>query len=366
MRWPLGALPPRWATIAVPALIALVIGIAVTLASSPASLTGRHTYVATAGAEPSPSPADASPSPSVTSPGLLGSGARLVLTASAVLIGSTPSLAMASVDQGEKWTTVRPPDNGSGIAVDAANVRHAITGGSTVRVSNDGGASWKPTRTHPPGTGPYQPLEISPFDGQVWFLIHQQRLVRTRDASLSWRELTSLPPLAAPVLVPGQLAGQFFLATGNRVFELTDNGQQIQELPVLPPGLTVADLVAAGSNPVSLLARGGTDSAFLLKGKTWSAAGGGLHGPVAVGANGLLLVGDGSARLGSAGSVAYSTDAGTTWTQATGLPADQSVEAIAGQPNSTTFFAYCYGGDLYTSNDGGHSWSLLTRSLRSP
>lgn len=364
MRWPLGALSPRWATIAVPALIALVIGIVVTIASSPASLTGRHGYVATAA--PSPSPADASPSPSVTSPGVLGSGAHLALTDSAVLIGSTPSLAMASADQGGKWTTIRPPANGSGIAVDGANVRHAISGGSTVQVSVDGGASWNPTRTHPPGSGPYQPLEISPFDGRVWFLIHQQRLVRTRDASLSWRELTSLPPLAAPVMVPGQVAGQFFLATGNRVFELTDNGQQILELPVLPPGLAVADLVAVGSNLVSLLARGGTDSAYLLKGKAWSAAGGGLHGPVADGANGLLLVGDGSAKLGSAGSVSYSTDSGTTWTQATGLPDDQSVEAIAGQPNSTTFFAYCYGGDLYTSTDGGHSWALLTGSLRSP
>lgn len=71
------------------------------------------------------------------------------------------------------------------------------------------------------------------------------------------------------------------------------------------------------------------------------------------------------AKLCSPGVVAYSTDGGSNWREATGLPYDQSVEALAGQPTSTTLFAYCYGGDSYTSADGGGIWTLLTRALRS-
>jgi photosystem II stability/assembly factor-like uncharacterized protein len=365
MRWPFRGLPTRWATYAVPPLIALVIGVAVAIASSPGALTrDRGAGASAAGAKPSPSSAASSPIPSVTSPGLLGDSARLVVGGSGDLLAEAPNLVEESSDGGKTWAGLRPPGSGSGIAVDPGNLRHAITGGSSVQVTVDGGASWSRTRTSPPGTGPYQPLQVSPFDGTVWFLIHQQKLLRTRDASVSWRELTGLPTLTTPVMVPGTVFGQFFLASASRVFELIDNGQQILELPTLPQGLTVADLAVVAGDPPSVLARGGRDSAYLLKGNAWAVAGSGLNGPVAAGANGVLLVGNGGAKLGSPGAISYSTDAGSTWAPAIGLPYDQSVEAIAGQPNSRTVFAYCYGGDLYTSSDSGRSWTLLTRALR--
>jgi photosystem II stability/assembly factor-like uncharacterized protein len=365
MRWPFGNLPSRWAVFAVPPLIALLIGIAVAIASSPASLTGaRGGRATTVSGGPSPSPADSSPLPSVTSPGVLGDGAHLVVGGSGVLIGLAPNLVEESSDGGKRWTSLRLPPNASGIAVDKANPRHAITGGSKIQVTTNGGGSWSPTRKSPPGTGQYQPLQVSPFDNAVWFLIHQQKLLRTRDASVSWRELAGLPSLATPVMVPGTVFGQFFLASGNRVFELIDNGQQIHELPPLPQGVTVAELAVVAGDPPTLLARTGKESAYRLKGKTWSIAGGGLNGPVAVGANGLLLVGNGGAKLGSPGAISYSIDAGITWAPAIGLPYDQSVEAIAARPNSTALYAYCYGGDIYTSADGGRAWALLSRALR--
>lgn len=361
----MGGLPPRWATLAVPPLIALLTGVAVAMASNPASLTREHGAGAnTAGAKPSPSPAGSSPIPSVTSPGVLGDGAHLVVAASGVLIGLAPNLAEESSDGGKTWTSLRTPSNGSGLAVDPADPRHAITGGSAIQVTADGGTGWKASRTHPPGSGQYQPLQVSAFDHDVWFLIHEQKLLRTRDGSLSWRELSGLPPLATPVMAPGTVFGQFFMASGNRVFELIDNGQQILELATLPGGVTVTDLAVVAGDPPILLARGGKDGVYLLRGTTWSVAGGGLNGPVAVGSNGMLLVGNGGAKLGSPGAVSYSIDAGTTWNPAIGLPYDQSVEAIAAQPNSSALFAYCYGGDLYTSTDGGHVWTLLTRGLR--
>lgn len=358
-----GNLPPRLATIVVPPVIALLIGVAVAVASNPASLTRERGGGANTGGNlPSPSPTGL-PLPSVTSPGVLGDGAHLLAGADGNLIGLAPNLVEESSDSGKTWTSLRPPSNGSGIAVDPADPRHAITGGSTVRVTLNGGGSWGPARTSPPATGPYQPLQVSPFDGAVWFLIHQQKLLRTREASLSWRDLTGLPPLASPVMAPGTVFGQFFLASGNRVFELIDNGERILELSALPQGVTVTELAVVAGEPPSLLARGGKDSTYLLKGTTWSVASGVLGGPVSAG-RGALLVGNGGAKVGSPGAIWYSTNGGTKWASATGLPYDQSVEAIAAQPDSSSLFAYCYGGDIYTSTDDGRSWNLLTRALR--
>ena len=345
-------------------LLAILIGVAVAIASNPTSFTrtrGAGTY--TSAGEPSPSPTDSTPLPSVTSPGVLGDGAKLFAGGTGVLIGLGPSLIEESADAGKTWTSMQPPTGGSGIAVDPTNPQYAITGGSSIQVTTNGGASWKATRTSPPGSRQYQPLQVSPFINTVWFLIHQQSLLRTRDASVSWRELAGLPPLASPVMTPGTVVGQFFLATGNRVFELIDNGQRILELPALPQGVTVTQLAVVAGDPPSLLARGGQNGAYLMKGNTWSVVGGGLNGPVGVGAGGTLLVGDGGDKLGVPGAISYSTDGGSTWGSAIGLPYDQSVEAIT-QGNPTTLFAYCYGGDIYTSTDSGRSWSLLGRGLR--
>src|ERR1700694_3726619 len=228
MKWPLGDRPSRWAVIAIPPLVALLIGIAVPIASTPSCLSrGAGRGGSTVPPAPSPSPADPQRPPSVTSPGLLGDSPHLVVGQAGALLGLGPSLIDESTDGGKTWIVLRPPTSGSGIAADPADPHHAITGGSTVQVTTDGGTSWKGSRTHPPGSGPYQPIQISPFDGNVWFLIHQQKLLRTRDAALSWRALPGVPVLAAPVVVPGTVVGQFFLASGNRVFQLIDNGQQI-------------------------------------------------------------------------------------------------------------------------------------------
>jgi hypothetical protein len=368
-RRPFGILPSRWPAFVVPPLIAILIGMAVAVASSPALLTRGYLGLGgTFSGGTSRSPASSSSLPSGTSPGVLGSGAHLVVGGSGVLIGLASNLVTESIDGGKTWASLPPPANASGIAVDPANPRHAITGGTTIRVTTNGGGSWKSTQTSPPGAGPYQPLQLSPFDSKVWFVIHRQRLFRTRDGAVTWREMTSLPTLSAPVMVPSKVSGQFFLTSGNRVFQLVDNGgsqgQQILELAALPRGVKVAELAVLPSFPLSLLARVGPGSAYLLKGNTWSVAGVGLGGPVAVADNGNLLVGNGGAKLRSPGAISYSTDAGATWSRATGLPSDQSVEAIAAQPNSTTLYAYCYGGDIYASTDSGHAWTLLSKALR--
>jgi hypothetical protein len=269
-------------------------------------------------------------------------------------------LAFGSGDGGRTWVVVRPPAKGAGLAVDPVNPRHAVTGGSTIQVTGDG-ANWSPTLSPPPGKGPYQPLAISPLESNVWFFAHQNRLLVTRDGSATWTELYAVQ-VDSPILVPGQALGQFFVANGNRVFQLDNYGQQVTEKPALSQG-NVSDLTAVGGNRASLLARVSGSGVFALNGAAWTKTGD-MSGPVAAGTGGSMVGGNGGAKIGSRGQVAYSIDGGASWSPANGLPFDQTVEAIAGQLGSSTFFAYCYGGDIYASGDGGRAWTLLTKALR--
>jgi photosystem II stability/assembly factor-like uncharacterized protein len=333
-------------------LLGVVIGVVVALASSPNFLTrGNALY------SPRPSP------PSVTEPGVLGKSPQLVTAGAQALAGMTPNRAVGSADA-KTWSTLVPPPNASGIAMDPANPQRGITGGAAIRFTTDGGATWKTVVAPPPGGGPFQVLGVSPFDSKVWVVVHQSKLLMTRDASATWRDIPKLPALSNAILAAGPIIGEFFLGSGNRVFDLIDNAQQVNELPALPTGLSVTALAATGSASASLVARASDGKLYLLGGTQWVAASGAPSGTLAAGGRGTILIGDGGAKLGSPGWIKYSFDAGATWHQAAGLPYDQSVEAIAGQPDSSIFFAYCYGGDVYTSTDGGRSWSLYTRALR--
>ena len=346
-------------------LLAVLIGVGVAIASSPASLTRDHRSAGTtASVSPTPSPVQPTPSPSVTQPGIFGQSAHIEAVGSSGLTVQGGNLAAASADGGKTWSNLAPPANGAGVAIDGSNPLRGITGGTAIQFTVDGGKTWQPARKAPPAPGPYQPLAISPFDGNVWFFIHQGKLLRTRDASLTWLDYPKLPPLSGPVLAAGPAVGEFFLTTGGRVLHLVDNGQNIAEVPALPAGTAVIELAAVGGDQATLLARTANNGLYLLKGNAWSVLAGVTGGPIGAGANGVLLVGNGGGKLGSPGTVAFSADSGATWHQGQRLPNDQSIEAIAGQPGSATFYAYCYGGDVFASADSGGFWTVLSRALR--
>jgi hypothetical protein len=352
--------PPRWAVVAGVLLVGLVIGLGVAVGSSLSSLSpDRHGE--TAGfVQPSPSPLP-TPSPTVKTPGILGASGRLVTNGSNTVIATVGSQAIGSADGGRTWIVVVAPPINSGLAIDSANPRHAITGGATIQYTNDG-VAWAPALNPPPGKGPYQPLAISSLEPNVWLFAHQGRLLVTRDGSATWSE-SSVPQLSNPIVVPGQALGQFYLASGNRVFQLASYGQSVTEQPAVAQGAVTEMAVVSGNHP-TLLVRVAGHGDYLLTGSSWQATGGSFSGPVAAGGNGTILVGNGGAKLGSPGLISYSTNGGATWVPGSGLPSDQTVEAIAGHAGSATFFAYCYGGDLYVSNDGGGSWALVSHAMR--
>jgi hypothetical protein len=301
---------------------------------------------------------------SVTEPGILGKGPLLVVAGTQSLAGMTANRASGSADGGKTWTTLVPPAGASGVAIDPSSPVRAISGGVSIKFTADGGTTWKAVQASPPPGAPYVPLQVSPFDSNIWFFVHGGKLLRTRDSSATWRDIPGLPTLSAPVLVAGQTFGQFYLASGGTVFSLVDNGQQVMTLAPIPGGESVIGLAAVGGD-ATLLARGSNGGLYLLRGDTWSTLIAAPGGPIAAGANGILIVGNGGAKVGSPGIVSYSLDGGTTWRQAAGLPYDQTVEAVAGQPTGVTFVAYCYGGDIYISGNGGRDWTLVSRALRS-
>jgi photosystem II stability/assembly factor-like uncharacterized protein len=272
------------------------------------------------------------------------------------------AVSAATADGGQTLTILSLPSGTSSVASELTNPTHGVAGGNSIRLTIDAGTTWKPPLAAPPGRGPYQIVEISPFDGNVWFFVHGGKLLRTRDASASWRDLAGLPALNGPVMAAGPVFGQFYLASGTALFELIDDGQQIVQEPSLPSGVSAVQL-AAGGGGVSLVARGSNGALYVLSGGAWSSVPGGLMGPIAASAN-SIATGDGASKLGVQGAVAYSADGGSTWSAASGLPYDQSVESLAGQPGSNVMFAYCYGGDLYISTDGGRDWTVFSRGLR--
>src|SRR5712692_8896397 len=126
-RWVAG--PAHWVKFAVPPIVALLIGVAIVIASSPASLTRDHRAIQpTLLTQPSPTPISASPVPTVTEAGILGGAPHLLANGSSDVTVATANLAAGSIDGGKTWTVLTPPPNGAGIAADLSNPLRAISG----------------------------------------------------------------------------------------------------------------------------------------------------------------------------------------------------------------------------------------------
>ena len=357
-------LPPQWAVWSGALAVALCVGIAISVASSPASITARSSrYSPIAGSRPGVANPAAN-APRVIQPGTLRARPHLV-AAGSMLVADSTSGPIRSADGGKTWKPIPLPESYAGILVDARDPNHLVAGGDRITVSTDGGASWRATRTPPPAAGPYAAMAINPGDPGVWLFFHQGKLLRTRDAGLSWKELGILPPLNAPVVIAGAARDQFFVADGSRVFELDDNGSAVQGRGTLPNDVAVLELAQmSGNQPPALLVRASDGKAYAYTGLGWSDAGAKLGGPIAAVSDKAAWVGDGAGKLGVQAAIAVSNDAGNGWAAATGLPADESVEGIVSNQDASAVYAYCFGGDLYVSTDGGKNWKLGSTALR--
>src|SRR5260370_39252894 len=104
-------LPPtaiRWMKFAAIPLVALAIGVAVAVASSPSSLSRQHALGTPVPASPTVTPVTETPLPSVTEPGILGKGPQLLAVDAQAFAGGTANKAMGSANAGKTWTTIAP------------------------------------------------------------------------------------------------------------------------------------------------------------------------------------------------------------------------------------------------------------------
>jgi photosystem II stability/assembly factor-like uncharacterized protein len=251
--------------------------------------------------------------------------------------------------------------------VDAKDANHWLIGGPSLQQTADGGATWKASPAQPPGGGPFTPLVVSPADKKIWLVIANGYVYVTRDAGVTWKAIKGLPAVSVARIAAMAGGGKFLLGVGGQVFELTGYGNQVTALPSLPSG-SVAKLAVIGTNdPPEALAISDGGHPYVFRGGKWSEVADGLSGPIDGVPAGYAWLGDGGMKLRAAAKLKVSHDGGATWRTAIGLPADQTVEAIANlSANGDTVFAYCAAGDLYRSTDGGFNWSLVSTGLRAP
>jgi photosystem II stability/assembly factor-like uncharacterized protein len=343
--------------------LAMLIGIAVAIASSPGSFI---THAGSRSAKRAPEAAVPTPKPSAralpAAPGVLGDSPALLYAAKS-LFASGSAGSWQSDDFGRTWTAVVLPAGAGGLAVDPSDAGHRITGGNGVQVTTDGGKNWSAPKARPPGTAPYQPLAINGGDPAVWFFAAGGHVIRTRDAGISWRQLPVISISTAPVMVV--LGGdRFLVGSGSTVYQLSDNGNTIQQYEPLPGDAQVRELAILGGDFDSpVLARAGDGNVYIHRHNGWTPVPD-VGGPVAAkGTSGW--VGNGGSKLGSAAAIVFTSDAGASWKEATGLPADETVEAITPDPAADgAVIAYLYGGDIYRSADDGANWNPVAQSLR--
>ncbi len=360
---------PGWRALAAVAALAAALGAAVALGAGTRSIsdsTAARSYHPAAARTPTPRRTP-SPSPSPTAPrassvGAAGVAPRLYVADAGHMLVIGSGASYQTQDGGATWTKLPGAPAASTVADTGAGGR-LLAAGADVSTSTSGGQSWQKVAITPFVAGPYSALAINPEDSAVWFIAAQGRLLRTRDAGVSWRQgLNGLPAtLDKPVMRPASAKDSFLLASGQHVYLLKDNGQTVDDLGALPVNTAISDVGDLGSSTYA--ARASDGHVYVYKGSTWTAVSARLGGPIAV-TGGHLLVADGSASLGKAGAVTLSLDGGATWLAGTDLPTDQSVEAVAYASDGTAF-AYGYAGDLFASSDGGHSWRRLSTALRS-
>lgn len=339
-------------------LAAIAIGATVALAASGPATSAALAGPSRAGRSPATAlRATASP---ISTPTPGPRKGRLSGPVDVTLLGNRVLLADASqafLVDGAAATPVGPPAGAQGIVLAAKNPDRQIAGGSAIQVSDDGGKNWRAPRAAPPGRGPYVPLMIDPDDQDVWFWFHAPRLLRTRDGGASWRELTEVPDLSAPRMTAGAKAGEQILVDGTMVVVLDDNGARVTVRKDVPGPVRGAVLLGT-----TLLATVDDGRVFGNTGSGWSVAAG-VSGSLVAGSADHAWVGDGTGGVGTAGRVMASTD-GNSWTSASGLPRDQSVTGLGSDRGGVSLLAYCAGGDLYRSADGGATFTLLSSALR--
>ncbi len=254
---------------------------------------------------------------------------------------------------GTAWVQIPVPRGASGLIVDRANAGALAAGGASVQTTTDGGKHWAATPTQPAATGPFVPLVISPWDPHVLFVSAGGQVAVTTDGGSTWQNV-GVPPGGQPVMAIGNAPGTFFVGAGGNVYQLVDNGAQVNPRPPLPAGASVTSLAIGQFLVVAGCSSGQT---LVLKGTKWTTPPVTGAGPFAV--HGLDIWAASPTSGGTAApAVLESSDGGVTWQARPGLPAGEAVLSVALSGDGHTVYVLTNLGNVYESQNG--VWYLLS------
>jgi photosystem II stability/assembly factor-like uncharacterized protein len=261
-------------------------------------------------------------------------------------LGSEQGLFRTS-DGADHWTRVDSPLNGRQIwsvllLPQAPEVIVAGTCPARLFRSGDGGLTWTEPTVHILQECPrimhtrVTTLAADPTEPQtVWAGVEIDGLYRSRDSGQTWqavgRGLSSLD-IHALAIVPVNNRGKRLLASTNNDVNLsTDDGEswQLLHLGKALPWPYFRGLAQMPDRPE------------------------------------VVLLGNGEGPPGGAGTVARSSDAGSSWQRADMPgPANSTIWNFAVHPaDPELVYASSVSGEIYRSTDRGHSWLKIKREF---
>ena len=297
-----------------------------------------------------------------SSAGLDGGYAQRILydpTHAGTVYATTPSGVYKSLDGGASWkySSYGAPDATWSLAIDpkTPSTVYASSDGAAVYKTINGGASWKQLQL-PPGSYSYG-VVVDPSRPSTILDDAMTSILRSDDGGATWT--VALP--GGTQLTVG--AGPIYATDGSgNVTRSTDHG-----VTWTPSGFPSGGILTADpTQPGTLYGTGGTPSKSIDFGQTWNPISGGLPTGASVHRIGICAVDP--SRIYAAlesGGVFTSNDGGATWTNGT---LTQVSGFVAGadpfDPQRGLFSGFLSG--TFRTADGGMTWARSDHGIPAP
>ncbi len=303
---------------------------------------------------------------------------KSVQLAAAVLFFLAPLLLLPEAwaeDRSELWQrtalsagTVTQLAAGSG----ATPLLYALLAGGGIRVSGDGGASWRIANLGLPvgalGDIPATALAVDPDSQEVAYLAvtlpgGESAIYRSGDGARSWSMVGSgFGSGGIRALGVARGGDTIYAILGSRVFVGINGGSVWSQQGAWDTPFSALALTIDPADPAHVFAM--TATALLVThdaGRTWRS----VSSPVNAFAPAALAVGpvDGAVYAGAADALYKSSNDGATWAEMTTLTARTSVHTILWDARDERVGFVGTDDTIYRTTNGGLTWSELRRGL---
>lgn len=281
------------------------------------------------------------------------------------LYAGTSSGVFKSVDSGRTWTATGTSIPVSTLAIDPEHSLTVFAGTSTGLLRTvDGGQNWATANTGITSFGEYvNSIAIDPKNSNnVYVGIERSGAFKSTDGGQSWAAIGQQYGFYFDIniAIDPNVSSTIYVAENSAVMKSADRGQTwtgIGTLPMFPaePTSIAVDPTTSGTLYVGFYAAGIYKT---VGGQNWIASNSGLSG------QGIAVLTINRAKPSSVFAGSYggglfsSQDGGHSWSSVS--PPSWNVESLALDPlNPNSFYSGTQHG-LYKTTDGGRSWSNLS------